>query len=380
MVPRLTLAGQVLVLRALDGETLTFTKMKLGNGEKPDDYSVLTELQNPIKTVGLTADDDLGDGYLKLTGEIVRNSDPEVGNGFYWTELGVFAADPDGGQDILYAYAHYQLSGDQGVAYIPGISSSAMQITPIVNVFIGEIENVTAILAEASNYVTAEQFSQHTEDIDNPHQVNKYQVGLSNVPNVSTNDQTPTYSMAASLSNLSSGERLSTAFGKIARAISSFISHFQDTDAHVASADRSYWDDKADASHSHSANDINSGVLGIARGGTGVSRANSTRHSITLKDENGQAIATGEATRRDFGIAERLRIYIGAINHVVGDYLTIEGAPTVEGVHYIFSVTLNSNNEATLLDGEPYRGGIRIKFPANATMKSYLFCDMTVLK
>lgn len=65
----------------------------------------------------------------------------------------------------------------------------------------------------------------HKNDHDNPHAVSKSQVGLGNVPNVSTNDQTPTYTEATSNQNLSSGEKLSVAFGKIARAVSQLISH-----------------------------------------------------------------------------------------------------------------------------------------------------------
>lgn len=55
--------------------------------------------------------------------------------------------------------------------------------------------------------------------------VTKSDVGLGNVPNVSTNDQTPTYTEASSLTALSSGEKLSIAFGKLAKAVSSLISH-----------------------------------------------------------------------------------------------------------------------------------------------------------
>jgi hypothetical protein len=55
--------------------------------------------------------------------------------------------------------------------------------------------------------------------------VSKTDVGLGNVPNVSTNDQTPTYTKASTLTALSSGEKLSIAFGKIAKAVSSLISH-----------------------------------------------------------------------------------------------------------------------------------------------------------
>ena len=65
----------------------------------------------------------------------------------------------------------------------------------------------------------------HITDTNNPHSVTKNQVGLGNVPNVSTNDQTPTYVQASALSELTSGERMETAFGKIKKAISDLISH-----------------------------------------------------------------------------------------------------------------------------------------------------------
>lgn len=51
------------------------------------------------------------------------------------------------------------------------------------------------------------------------------EVGLGNVPNVNTNNQTPTWTIASALANLVSGEALSIAFGKIAKAIQSLISH-----------------------------------------------------------------------------------------------------------------------------------------------------------
>ena len=65
----------------------------------------------------------------------------------------------------------------------------------------------------------------HEDDNNNPHNVTAAQVGLGNVPNKATNDLQPTYTEAASLTNISSGERLAVAFGKIKKAISSLISH-----------------------------------------------------------------------------------------------------------------------------------------------------------
>ena len=49
----------------------------------------------------------------------------------------------------------------------------------------------------------------------NPHNVTKSDVGLDNVPNVSTNNQTPTFTKADSRDLPISGETLSTLFGKI---------------------------------------------------------------------------------------------------------------------------------------------------------------------
>ena len=90
--------------------------------------------------------------------------------------------------------------------------------------------------------------AEHIANKNNPHSVTKSQVGLSNVPNVSTNDQTPTYTVATSNAALSSGEKLSVAFGKIAKAVSSLISHLNDTVSHVTSAERTKWDAKVETS------------------------------------------------------------------------------------------------------------------------------------
>lgn len=59
----------------------------------------------------------------------------------------------------------------------------------------------------------------------NPHGTTKSDVGLGNVPNVTTNNQTPTYTQASTLANLVSGETLATSMGKIMKAIADLISH-----------------------------------------------------------------------------------------------------------------------------------------------------------
>lgn len=68
---------------------------------------------------------------------------------------------------------------------------------------------------------------------NNPHGITKTDVGLSNVPNVSTNNQTPTYTVPDAASELSSGEKLSVAFGKIAKFIKDGIAKFTSIDNEI---------------------------------------------------------------------------------------------------------------------------------------------------
>lgn len=69
----------------------------------------------------------------------------------------------------------------------------------------------------------SKELENHIDDKENPHEVTKAQVGLSNVPNVSTNNQTPTYTVPSELSAMESGEKLSAAMGKLSKAVRSLL-------------------------------------------------------------------------------------------------------------------------------------------------------------
>lgn len=94
----------------------------------------------------------------------------------------------------------------------------------------------------------------HISNKNNPHSVTKAQVGLSNVPNVATNDQTPTYIKANTLAGMASGEKISTAFGKISKAVSDLISHLADGVRHITAAERTNWNSKTKTTFSRSLN------------------------------------------------------------------------------------------------------------------------------
>lgn len=96
----------------------------------------------------------------------------------------------------------------------------------------------------------------HIADKENPHEVTKEQVELGNVPNVATNDQTPTYTESSSLTTLTSGEKMSVAFGKIKKAVSSLISHIADKVSHITEEERKSWNSKAAGDHKHTKSEI----------------------------------------------------------------------------------------------------------------------------
>ena len=82
--------------------------------------------------------------------------------------------------------------------------------TSLVNA-INELFATTPISRGGTGATTAEQA--------------RLNLGLGNVPNVATNDQTPTYSDTTTLQTLASGEKLNVAFQKIKCAITNLINH-----------------------------------------------------------------------------------------------------------------------------------------------------------
>lgn len=106
-----------------------------------------------------------------------------------------------------------EINGLKQPAYKVSTAMSDLNSGEMITVAFGKIAKAVSTLIS------------HVANKSNPHGVTKNQIGLENVPNVATNDQTPTYTEASSLSSLVSGEKTSVAFGKIAKAVSTLISH-----------------------------------------------------------------------------------------------------------------------------------------------------------
>ena len=139
------------------------------------------------------------------------------------TQLGIYAKGSTG-SEVLFAISQ-STTGKE----VP--AESAMPSWSLVHNFYIKLNNDVTMTAtvDPEGYVTFETMqtalNTHTGNKSNPHSVTKSQVGLGNVPNVVTNDQTPTYSDTTTLVTLSSGEKISIAFAKIKLAITTLINH-----------------------------------------------------------------------------------------------------------------------------------------------------------
>ena len=142
MTPNLTSKGHVLLLRALDGEALKFTRIQLGNGVAQNVKSA-TALSNPLISMLLTKM-TTGSQYITLTSSF---SNSEITAGFRITEVGIWAEDPDDeGSEILYALGNEP----EGTAdYIPSKDSRILELEYSIMIFVGEAQNVTAEISES---------------------------------------------------------------------------------------------------------------------------------------------------------------------------------------------------------------------------------------
>lgn len=216
----ITNAGIELLKNALSGGTITVTAIKSGAGKV--DVSALKSQTavSSIKQSGTVQGVTKTNETIKIG---VLFSNAGLSAGYSMTQLGIYAKGSTG-SEVLFAISQ-SITGKE----VP--AESAMPSWSLVHNFYIKLNNDVTMTAtvDPEGYVTFETMqtalNTHTGNKSNPHSVTKSQVGLGNVPNVVTNDQTPTYSDTTTLVTLSSGEKISIAFAKIKLAITTLINH-----------------------------------------------------------------------------------------------------------------------------------------------------------
>lgn len=347
--PSLTDRGKSLLMRAIGGEQITFTRFKVGSGTLPSGETGdgLNDLITPVLAFAITDMDDTQEGLIALTGEFDNEN---VTQDFAWREMGIFAHGEDN-EEILYAYAN----DGADASIVRQLNTDVITIQTVTMIIaVGEAENVTAVYSPHQQYALAADLDEHLENRNNPHHVTKAQVGLGNVPNLAPNNMTVTFEEAVNRDNIATGEKLSTLFGKIRKV-------FTDTIAHITSRNNPHGVTLAQvggapASHTHSALDINTGendpALPVTAGGTGVKTMQDLRNAIGTNATIG--IYTGDGTTKrgmNIGFVPSAVILCDEWGQMWDDTAGVRGGVAV-GAYGIRTKSSTSANDATIWNNE----------------------------
>ena len=142
----LTEKGRELLAKGLAGETITFTKMAIGDGTTATSEREMTALVNQITTLPLLNVDTKGNGTCEINALLTNKS---VTTGFYIRELGIFAHGNDN-VEILYAY-----NTSANADYLPPFSANnVVEIEYIDTIIVDQVENITATIDPTISYIT----------------------------------------------------------------------------------------------------------------------------------------------------------------------------------------------------------------------------------
>lgn len=120
-------------------------------------------------------------------------------------------------------------TGESDKIYVDTVTNKTYRWSGTTYVEISASDIVTSSETNGNIKVNGSEISVYTHPSGtNPHGTTKDDVGLGNVPNVSTDDQAPTFTEVEAITQLTSGEKLSVSLGKISKAISDLISHIED--------------------------------------------------------------------------------------------------------------------------------------------------------
>ena len=142
----LTEKGRELLAKGLSGETITFTKMAVGDGTSLTSERERTALVNQITTLPILNINAKGNGTCEISALLTNKS---VTTGFYIKELGIFAHGNDN-VEILYAY-NISTSPD----FVPPFSANnVVEIEYVDTIIVDQVANITAVIDPSITYIT----------------------------------------------------------------------------------------------------------------------------------------------------------------------------------------------------------------------------------
>ena len=268
-------AGRNLMAKLIaTGRPLTYSSVKVGDGVLGGRLvSGLTKLIGLKKSFPISATPTRsGDGRWNVTA-IFNNAD--IDQDFWWREWGVFATDPDTGQEVLVAYANAGDTADYIHVWSGGDDSSYVEEQITCACVVSSELTVEAVLDKSQLFASLEDFESHRDDRSNPHKVTAGQIGAA----PASHTHTPAEAGAAAANHTHT-----------AAQVGASPSNHGHTAAQVGAAA---------ASHTHAAGQVTAGTLPagvLATNGTdyGTSRLRNIRASTTDLTPKVSALNNGE--------------------------------------------------------------------------------------
>lgn len=156
--PKLTNAGKALYYDNIGGEGITFTTIKMGKGTLAQSIALLTDLVDTVVTITAALSKGSENTYVDISGAF---SNAGLTSGFYWKEIGVFAADPDfpndRTKDILFCYQNAYDTAD----FIPAASVETVEKHITVPLIVGDATNVSCTLDSSLVFATMQDIENH---------------------------------------------------------------------------------------------------------------------------------------------------------------------------------------------------------------------------
>lgn len=100
----MTNAGALLASQAAVGDQIQFTKIKMGDGNQPEDYRSLTDLVHPMMSMPIARQRIVDVNTVALGANLYP---ADITENFYWKEVGLYAKNvTKGGAEVLFSYGY----------------------------------------------------------------------------------------------------------------------------------------------------------------------------------------------------------------------------------------------------------------------------------
>lgn len=167
----ITTGGRNVMAKTVAGKQLKFTRAIAGEGypAEDDDVSDLTELVSPVKDMEILeieGPDLVGDG-TGTTGQAIITielTNKDFPRGFYLSEIGLFARDPDTGAEVLYGYCC--VKEEKKSQFMPGFGGAEPVTFEFgLTVVVDQTKDITALFAANPSHVSRSALSRNMDEI-----------------------------------------------------------------------------------------------------------------------------------------------------------------------------------------------------------------------